>query len=509
MINNSQAIKTVLLVCISSVPIKVRGSLLRAMDTSNSVRILVTSEITPLQAPRKKPRTPLPKLQIGILLILQLVEPIASLSIFPYINQLIRELGITRGDDAAVGYYAGIIESLFFVAQTLTVFRWNRLTDRIGRKPVLLVGVSGSCISMLCFGLSTNFWSLVVSRCMCGVLNGNAGVMKTMMGELTDSTNMAQAFALLPIIWCIGGFIGPLMGGTLARPQDHWPALFAHPFWRRYPYFLPCAVSAFLFILAFFMLLFFLEETLPTKCRAKLSLGLLSDADVDREALKQTSVADMPLRSLLTPTVVIPIANYAILAFLDISLSALLPLFFSTPTYLGGLGFVPFSIGSWLAMFWIVNGFFQALFFVKIVNRLGPKRFFSFSISCFAPVVVVFPIMSWLVHTRGTVDHTITFALLSQLALIISWSMAFGTIFLFITASAPAKNVLGAVNGLAQTTASMARAVGPALTTSLFAVSKEHNILNGNAVYLVLIILAGVLMWLGSQLPDEIQDRDE
>jgi hypothetical protein len=91
----------------------------------------------------------------------------------------------------------------------------------------------------------------------------------------------------------------------------------------------------------------------------------------------------------------------------------------------------------------------------------------------------------------------------------VTHSLFVGTIFLFITASAPAKNVLGAVNGLAQTTASMVRAVGPALTTSLFAFSKEHNILNGNAVYLVLIILAGVLMWLGSQLPDEIQDRDE
>jgi MFS family permease len=93
--------------------------------------------------------------------------------------QLIRELGITGGDDAAVGYYAGIIvgrfsdlreifplndlqESLFFVAQALTVLRWSRLSDRIGRKPVLLAGLSGTCISMLCFGLSTNFWSLVV-----------------------------------------------------------------------------------------------------------------------------------------------------------------------------------------------------------------------------------------------------------------------------------------------------------------------------------------------------------
>ena len=80
---------------------------------------------------------------------------------------------------------------------------------------------------------------------------------------------------------------------------------------------------------------------------------------------------------------------------------------------------------------------------------------------------------------------------------------------MFITASAPTKNVLGAINGLGQTTVSMARAVGPALATSLFAFSKEHNVLGGNAVYVVLIMLAGVLKWLASQLPDEIQDRDE
>ncbi|KAG1746529.1 MFS general substrate transporter [Suillus paluster] len=500
------------------------------MDSSNSSR--VESETTPLipEGASKKPKTPLPKLQIGILMILQLVEPIASMSIFPYINQLIRELGITGGDDAAVGYYAGIIESLFFVAQTLTVLRWSRLSDRIGRKPVLLVGLSGTCISMLCFGLSTSFWSLVISRCMCGILNGNAGVMKTMVGELTDSTNMAQGFALIPIVWCIGSFVGPLIGGTLARPQDNWPGVFAHPFWTKYPYFLPCAVSACLILLAFFILLVFLEEvgspyhcitaqvthdqqTLSTKRRPKsksTTLGISNGADNDdREALAQKSMANMPLRSLLTPTIVIPIANYAMLALLDISLMALLPLFLSTPNYLGGLGFTPSSIGSWMALFAILDGIFQALFFARIVDWLGPKRLFCLSVSCFAPVMLVFPFMSWLVHTRGIVDHAITFALIGQLVLTVIWDMAYGTVFMFVTASAPAKNVLGAVNGLGQTSASMARVIGPALATSLFALSKEHNILNGNAVYVILIMLAGVLRWLGSQLPDEIQDRDE
>ncbi|KAJ8595485.1 MFS general substrate transporter [Rhizopogon salebrosus TDB-379] len=458
------------------------------MDTSHSARM--TSETTPLVPPviPKKHRTPLPKLQIGILMILQLVEPVASMSIFPYINQLVKELDITGGDDAAIGYYAGIIESLFFVAQALTMLRWSRLSDRIGRKPVLLVGLSGTCISMLCFGLSTNYWSLVVSRCMCGALNGNVGVMKTMMGELTDSTNMAQGFAFIPIIWCVGSFVGPFIGGKLARPQDHWPAIFVHPFWGRYPYFLPCAVSACLLFLAFFVLLFFLEEVSPYMPRR---------AHYSR------------LADIVNQVIVIPIANYAMLAFLDISLLTLLPLFLWTPTYLGGLGFTPSSIGSRLAMFGVVNGIFQALFLAKIVDRIGPKRLLFLSVSCFAPIVTVFPIMSWLVHTKGTFDHAISFALLVQLVLIVIWDMAFACILMFTTASAPAKNVLGAINGLSQTTASMARAVGPVLATSLFAYSKEHNLLHGKAAYVFLIILAGVSSWLGSQLPDQIQNRDE
>ncbi|KAG1852057.1 major facilitator superfamily domain-containing protein [Suillus tomentosus] len=492
------------------------------MDTSHS---RIASETTPLiPAEASKPKTPLPKLQLGIVLTIQFAEAIASTSIFPYINQLIRELGITRGDDAAVGYYAGIIESLFFVTQALTVLRWSRLSDRIGRKPVLVVGLLGACISMLCFGLSTTFWSLVISRCVCGVLNGNIGVMKTMLGELTDSTNMAQAFSLIPIVWSLGNFLGPLMGGTLARPQDHWPVLFANSFWGNYPYFLPCAVAACVLFVALFTMVFFLEETLSTKRRPKLSSATLGDSS--SESLPQQPMANVSLRSLLTPTVVIPIANYTVFAFLDISRRALVPLFFSTPTYLGGLGFDPSSIGSWLALFGIMDGVLQALIFAKLVDRLGPKRLFSVSVSSYALLMVVLPIMSWLVRARGGVDHAVTFALLCQLVLSAICSMglgaccsninlslqiylSIGTLLMFMRASAPTKNTLGAINGLGQTSASVARAIGPGLATSLFAASKEYNLLGGNAVFVILFMVAIAQSWLGSQLPDKLQDRDE
>ncbi|KAJ8593912.1 hypothetical protein M405DRAFT_930535, partial [Rhizopogon salebrosus TDB-379] len=179
-----------------------------------------------------------------------------------------------------------------------------------------------------------------------------------MVGELTDPTNMAQAFAWIPISYCIGSFFGPLMGGTLSRPQDQWPTLFAHPFWNKYPYFLPCAGAACLLVLAVFTIIFFLEETLSTKRRPKLALAMLG-----------VSFG--------------PDANYAMLSFLDISLKVLLPLFFSTPIYLGGLGFSPASIGWRLAMFGIADGIFEALFFAKIVDWLGPKRLFCVSVSCF------------------------------------------------------------------------------------------------------------------------------
>jgi hypothetical protein len=43
---------------------------------------------------------------------------------------------------------------------------------------------------------------------MCGILNGNAGVMKIMIGELTDSTNMAQGYALIPVVWYFGAVVG-------------------------------------------------------------------------------------------------------------------------------------------------------------------------------------------------------------------------------------------------------------------------------------------------------------
>lgn len=66
---------------------------------------------------------------------------------------------------------------------------WGLLSDRVGRRPVILGGLAGTCVSLLLFGLSTSLPWAIVTRCMCGLLSGNVGVIKSAMTELTDASN--------------------------------------------------------------------------------------------------------------------------------------------------------------------------------------------------------------------------------------------------------------------------------------------------------------------------------
>jgi hypothetical protein len=77
-----------------------------------------------------------------------------------------------------------------------------------------------------------------------------------------------------------------------------------------------------------------------------------------------------------------------------------------------------------------------------------------------------------------------------------------GTIFLFVRAASPTPAALGATNGLSQTIASLMRAVGPACATSLFAVSREHQLMGGHLVYFVYFLIAAVTVAASFLLPE-------
>ena len=115
--------------------------------------------------------------------------------------------------------YAGLISSSFSFCQCITSLLWGSLSDRIGRKPVLLIGLFGNFVSMLLFGFSKNITWAITTRSISGFLSGNIGVAKCVLGEITDETNQNIAFAWYGLVFSVGSIIGPMVRQIKFRPK--------------------------------------------------------------------------------------------------------------------------------------------------------------------------------------------------------------------------------------------------------------------------------------------------
>ncbi|KAF8622859.1 hypothetical protein AX15_006703 [Amanita polypyramis BW_CC] len=494
------------------------------------------------QANGKKKQTPLPLVQLSIVYLVQFAEPITATVIYPFINQLVRETGITGGDERKTGYFAGIIQSVFFFAEAVLVVPWGMASDRYGRRPVLLLGPLGLAIVMLGFGMSTAYWPLVAFRCMQGAFNGNIGVSKSIVGEITDSTNIADAFAFTPAVWASGVTIGPFIGGLLSDPATRWPQTFGKiPYFKTHPYFLPCLVASFLSLSIFLMALAALKETLPSAMvRQKQKLGnsgpsttsLISDDDAPRYGSigsshlrtgdssstiengdEPLSLRDDPtpssLPSLLKlPVVRIILINYAFLGFCDMSVQVLTPLMWSTSIEHGGLGLSPYTIGVTMGAYGVLNAFLQILFLGKFIKRFGPRRV---HIACFSSLLISFssfPIAAFFARRANGTDWQVWTMIIVSLAAqsmrsgaygeefasrcltwIIRFERATGSLMVIITGSAPSQSSLGAMNGLSQAVGSITRSLGPSFASSLHSISLQQQLAGGNAVYYIMMII--------------------
>jgi MFS family permease len=93
------------------------------------------------------------------------------MSIFPYIYFMIQHFNITD-DEREIAMYAGMVTSAFAIAEFMASIFWGRLSDRVGRKPILITGLVGTGISMLIFGFSENLGMALFARALGGLLNG-------------------------------------------------------------------------------------------------------------------------------------------------------------------------------------------------------------------------------------------------------------------------------------------------------------------------------------------------
>lgn len=160
---------------------------------------------------------------------------------------MIEHMGISKNE---VAKWVGITSAVTAVCQCAMAVPWGTASDYIGRKPTILAGLTFTMIFSLMFGFSQDMATLLWARALLGLMNGNVGIIRTMVAEMVPEKELQpRAFSIMPLVWTIGTIFGPAFGGSLARPAEKHPGIFGgSEFWRKYPFLLPNLASACLFV---------------------------------------------------------------------------------------------------------------------------------------------------------------------------------------------------------------------------------------------------------------------
>jgi len=198
---------------------------------------------------------------------------------------MVKDFGIADNEEK-VGYYSGYLASSFFFGQFVSSYFWGYLSDKYGRRPILLIGVFGSMVSTTLFGFSpTYFWAIFIRTCG-GLMNSNFSTARSYIGDITDPTNRVRGFSFIGLMWGAGSVFGPVTGGLLANPGENI-SLSPDSILHKYPYMLPSLVSGILSLGSWFVALLLLKESNREVLRRK---GLLPESETDNE-MKDLSVS--------------------------------------------------------------------------------------------------------------------------------------------------------------------------------------------------------------------------
>jgi MFS transporter, DHA1 family, tetracycline resistance protein len=186
---------------------------------------------------------------IWMILVTALLDMMAMGIVMPVLPHLIEEL---TGSLSAAGRWTGIIGSLWALMQFLSAAVIGNLSDRFGRRPIILVSTAGLALDWVLMALAPNLWWLILGRIIGGVTSASATALFAYMADITRPEGRARAFGLVGAVASAGFVAGPALGGALGE----WgPRL---PFW----------VAGALSSTAFLYGLFVLPESLPPERRA-------------------------------------------------------------------------------------------------------------------------------------------------------------------------------------------------------------------------------------------------
>jgi len=150
------------------------------------------------------------------LMITAFVDMVGLLMIIPLLPFYVKTLGgagiNVLGLHLGVGTISGIIVAAFTVAQLASAPMWGRFSDRVGRRPTLLIAIGAAGIAYLIFGFATSLWLLFLSRIVQGAGGGTVGVIQAYVADSTDPKDRARALGWLSATTNLGVALGPVLG---------------------------------------------------------------------------------------------------------------------------------------------------------------------------------------------------------------------------------------------------------------------------------------------------------
>lgn len=197
-----------------------------------------TPRLPPLEAKGEKP-----VFFFFVVALLNVVDSFNLNIVWPLLPFMVDSYGVSRTEED-LGAWVGAAGAAVSVGQLLSSYAWGALSDRIGRRPVMLIGMCNSTFSVLVFGTARTYAQCLAGRFLSGLLNGNAGVVKTYVGETTEKSQQTMAFSIFAMAFGFASCVAPAIGGFLQRPAERWPGVFGDTAFETFPFLLPMLCAA-------------------------------------------------------------------------------------------------------------------------------------------------------------------------------------------------------------------------------------------------------------------------
>ncbi|KAJ2549845.1 hypothetical protein EV175_004289 [Coemansia sp. RSA 1933] len=468
----------------------------------------------------------------------RLAEPIGMTLILPFMYQMVGGFDIVH-DPKDISFYAGLLLTSFSICKAATVMQWGILSDRIGRRPVILLGLLGNLLTFVLFGVSKSFTWALVARSLNGLFTGNSVAIKSVVAEISDDTNRARMMAMLPLMWNLGSMLGGAVGGLFVDPVDKYPWLFGDSvLFREYPYLLPCLVGSISSIFGLVVGFFKLEETLVIKPRtiSTPSAGsnppsettpLISESQSEEGRCQPSTKPDNEPRTkwdILTPTVIRVLVTNTVMCLAIAMHNQLYPIFAATSVADGGLGMDAQSIGYTLTICGMLVVYLQLVLYPKLERKYGALACYRRGLWLLAIFSITFPLLSVVAkYLHISTENIIGFDAAKWLSpeLCLFWILlvaqlyirtfgdilAFTSVNLLVANVAPNKTDLGFMNGLQQQTTSITYIIGPLISGYLWSWSIKHSFpypFNSHFVWVLAGIALAVSWHMTKRIPNSV-----